>query len=168
MTPMEVADVLETSGSAFEDILTSVPADLAAWHPAPGEWCINECAGHIIEAEQRGFAGRIRLIIEADDPGLGRWDPAAVSSTRHDCARPQVELAAELAGVRDKSIALVRSLRPEQLARAGSHPAVGRLTIGDLLHEWVHHDGNHLRQALANVQAYVWPHMRNAQRFSSG
>ena len=24
--------------------------------------------------------------------------------------------------------------------------------VGDLLHEWVHHDRNHLRQILANVQ----------------
>jgi hypothetical protein len=51
------------------------------------------------------------------------------------------------------------------LTRAGTHPKVGRLTVGDLLHEWVHHDGNHLRQALANVQAYVFPQMGNAQRF---
>jgi len=61
---------------------------------------------------------------------------------------------------------LVRSLRPEQIQRGGTHPEVGRLTVEDLLHEWVHHDGNHLRQALANVQAYVWPNMGNARRFS--
>jgi hypothetical protein len=30
----------------------------------------------------------------------------------------------------------------------------------------MHHDRNHLRQLLANVQAGVWPHMGNAQRFS--
>ena len=45
-------------------------------------------------------------------------------------------------------------------------PDVGRLTVDDLLHEWVHHDGNHLRQALGNVQAYVWPNMGNARRFT--
>jgi hypothetical protein len=43
---------------------------------------------------------------------------------------------------------------------------VGHLRIGDLLHEWVHHDRNHHKQMLANVQAFVWPHMGNAQRFS--
>jgi hypothetical protein len=43
---------------------------------------------------------------------------------------------------------------------------VGFLTVGDLLHEWVHHDRNHIRQMLANVQACAWPHMGNAQRFS--
>jgi len=60
----------------------------------------------------------------------------------------------------------VRSLESSQLTRSGEHPRVGRLTIDELLHEWVHHDGNHLQQALGNVQAYVWPHMGNARRFT--
>jgi hypothetical protein len=31
----------------------------------------------------------------------------------------------------------------------------------------VHHDRNHLKQILSNVQAYAWPHMGNAQKFSA-
>ena len=58
------------------------------------------------------------------------------------------------------------ALAPGDLAKGGRHPAVGHLRIADLLAEWVHHDRNHLRQMLANVQAYVWPHMGNARRFS--
>src|SRR2546425_1017037 len=54
------------------------------------------------------------------------------------------------------------------MPRGGLHPQVGRLTVDELLHELVHHDGNHLRQALGNVQAYVWPHMGNARRFTPG
>jgi hypothetical protein len=52
------------------------------------------------------------------------------------------------------------------LGRSARHPTVGRLSIAELLAEWVHHDRNHLKQIFANVQAYVWPHMGNAQRFS--
>jgi hypothetical protein len=63
---------------------------------------------------------------------------------------------------------LLRALREDQLAREGAHPEVGALTVNDLIHEWVHHDGNHLRQMVANIQSYVWPKMGNAQRFSSG
>ena len=55
---------------------------------------------------------------------------------------------------------------PGDLGRGGAHPKVGLLRVSDLLHEWVHHDRNHIRQMLANVQAYAWPHMGNAQRFS--
>jgi hypothetical protein len=40
--------------------------------------------------------------------------------------------------------------------------------VGELLHEWVHHDRNHLRQMLANTQAAAWAQMGNAQRFTTG
>ena len=61
---------------------------------------------------------------------------------------------------------LTAGLSAADLARGGRH-RVGFLTVRDLLHEWVHHDRNHMRQMLANVQAYAWPHMGNAQRFSA-
>jgi hypothetical protein len=38
--------------------------------------------------------------------------------------------------------------------------------VDDVLHEWVHHDRNHLQQIMGNVQAFVWPALGNAQRFS--
>lgn len=168
MTPAEIADLLETSGHAFASTLDALPPQAAAWHPAEGEWCVNECVGHIIEAEKRGFAGRIRIILGADEPHLGTWDQEAVERQRKDCEREPSELKNELVRVRQESLAMVRSLRPENMTRGGVHPGVGRLTVDELLHEWVHHDGNHLKQALGNVQAYVWSRMGNAQRFTTG
>jgi hypothetical protein len=40
------------------------------------------------------------------------------------------------------------------------------VTVRDLLHEWVFHDRNHIRQILANAQARAWPSMGNTRRFS--
>ncbi len=168
MTPAEIADLLESGGEAFAGTLRSVNPELASWHPAKGEWCVNECAGHIIEAEKRGFAGRIRIILAEDDADLPGWDRASIGAARNDCARQPGDLADELMKERVASVALVRSLSADQLSRGGNHPDVGRLTVNDLLHEWVHHDGNHLRQALANVQAYAWGSMGNAQKFTTG
>ncbi len=166
MTPGEVADLLESSGQAFASTLNAIPPGVASWHPAPGEWCVNEVVGHVIVTEKNGFAGRIRVILGGDEPDLAKYDRDGLQKTRDDCARDPKVLAQEMLEVRGQSLELIRSLRPEQLQRAGMHPDVGRLTVDDLLHEWVHHDGNHLRQALANVQAYVWPNMGNARRFS--
>ena len=168
MTPREIAGVLESSGVALGNLLRALPRDAATWHAAPDQWCVNECAGHIIEAERRGFNGRIRTILAEDEPRLQGWDPAAIARERADCERDPGKLLAEFEPLRRDSVQLVRSLGPEELERAGIHPEVERLTVNDLIHEWVHHDGNHLRQAIANVQAYVWPDMGNARRFSSG
>ena len=140
---------------------------MAAWRPAPEEWCVNEVIGHLIEAERRGFGGRIRTILGADNPELEGWDSAAVARSRGDCDRKPDELLDEFEPLRRDSVEVVRSLSGKHLLRAGRHPDVGQLTVDELLHEWIHHDGNHLRQAYANVQAYVWPRMGNAQRFSS-
>jgi hypothetical protein len=57
-------------------------------------------------------------------------------------------------------------LRDDQLGLSGEHPDVGTLTVRALLHEWPHHDRAHIKQAMSNAQARVWPHMENAQRFS--
>jgi hypothetical protein len=168
VTPQDVAPVLETSGQAFANLLRQLPVELARWRPAPEEWCVNECVGHIIECEKRGFAGRIRIILAQDEPDLEPWDSVEVARSRGDCDRSPGELLAEFEPLRRESVELVRSLNADQLERGGMHPSVARLTVKDLLHEWIHHDANHLRQAYANVQAYVWPDMGNSRRFSSG
>ena len=122
--------------------------------------------GHLIEAERRGFAGRIRIILDAKDPALERWDQNAVARARGDDAHDGRALLQELTALREDGVALARRLGPGDLGRGGHHPTVGYLRVSDLLHEWVHHDRNHLKQMLANVQAYAWPHMGNSQKFS--
>ncbi len=166
MTPAHIADVLEESGRSYTGLLRALPRQCATWHPAEGEWCVNECAGHVIEAERRGFAGRVRLLIAATDPELPGWDPPEVARRRSDCERDPSELANELGAMRAGSVTLVRGLKPELLERSGLHGKVGRLTVNDLIHEWIHHDANHLKQALTTVQAYVWGDMGNARRFA--
>jgi hypothetical protein len=166
LAPAEVAVLLPTTVALLRAELAALPDRVVAWHPAPGEWCVKDVIGHLIEAERRGFAGRIRIILGADTPALERWDPPAVARARGDCAKPAGALLEELADLRQASVALVNGLREADLDRGGRHPTVGLLRVGDLLQEWVHHDRNHVRQALANVQAYVWPAMGNAQKFA--
>ena len=166
LAPPAVAALLRAAAATIAAELSALPAPVLAFHPAPGEWCAKEVLGHLIEAERRGFAGRIRIILAGDRPALEGWDQDAVSRARGDCARDGAALVDEFARLRADSAALVAGLGPADLGRGGQHPKVGFLTVGDLLHEWVHHDRNHIRQMLAAVQAYAWPHMGNAQRFS--
>ena len=127
---------------------------------------MNEVVGHILEAEERGFRGRIERIIEQPGRVLLTWDQAQVTKDRHDCDKSGAELIAELVQERERSARLLSELRDSQLELSGEHPQVGELRIIDLLHEWVHHDRNHVKQALSVTQAYVWQHMGNARRFA--
>jgi len=166
LTPVEVAAALEAAMATLRAELGALPERVLGWHPAADEWCAKEVVGHLIEAERRGFAGRIRVILGADRPALQGWDQREVARARRDCARPVGALLDELGALRRESAALVRALRAADLDRGGEHPKVGFLRVRDLLAEWVHHDRNHIRQALANVQAYVWPAMGNSQKFA--
>ena len=163
-----VADLLESSATIVVAELGAL-GDQAGWRFEPAEWSANECVGHLIEAERRGFAGRIRQILAAlvDRPAtLDAWDPSAVAAARRDDLRPGPELLSEFTKLRTDSVTLVRRITADDLPRFGIHPEVGPLRVDELLGEWVHHDRNHIRQLLDVTQQRVWDQMGNARRFS--
>jgi hypothetical protein len=163
LTTAQVAEYLEATCALVEAELRALGDD-GSWHFDPNEWCANQVVGHLVEAEKRGFAGRIREILEGKER-TASWDQAAVAKERNDCARLTQSLWMEFMGVRNGSIKLVGSLKSADLPKAIEHPKAGRLTVGDLLHEWVHHDRNHTKQLLAIAQERAWPHMGNSQKF---
>ena len=167
LEPPAVAALLHSAAATIHAELSALPGPVLGFHPATGEWCAKEVLGHLIESERRGFAGRIRLILAKDEPDLEGWDQGEVARARRDCERPAAGLVAEFDALRRDSVGLIAGLRAGDLGRGGRHPKVGHLRVSDLLHEWVHHDRNHFRQMLANVQAAAWPHMGNARRFST-
>jgi hypothetical protein len=164
-----IADLLEASAGIVQAEMSAL-GDQAGWRPAPGEWSANECVGHLIEAERRGFAGRVQAILATDRPDISAdleaWDPPEVAEARRDHERDGAELVAEFVALRIEGLAIVRSLTPDDLPRVGIHPAVGPLRVDGVIAEWVHHDRNHIRQLLEVTQSRVWVQMGNNQRFS--
>jgi DinB superfamily len=166
LRPAEVAGLLRAARDHVANELTALGDPFAGWRPAEGEWSANECVGHLIEAERRGFAGRIRRILAEDGVVEPDWNQVEVAAARRDWERPAATIVADFVAVRDDSIALVEGLREGDLERAAIHAAVGRVTISNLLGEWVFHDRNHIRQLLANTQSRAWVGMGNTRRFS--
>ncbi len=166
LTPGHAAALLLASMETLQAEAEALGPAALTWHPAEGEWCVNEVVGHLLEAEERGFRGRIERIIEQPGRVLVTWDQAQVTRDRHDCEKSGAELIAELVKERERSAGLIRSLTPDQLELSGEHPQVGELRVIDLLHEWPHHDREHVKQALSITQAYVSQHMGNAGRFA--
>jgi hypothetical protein len=161
----ELAELIRAGGEALVREALALTPEVATYHPEPGAWCAHEILGHLVEAERRGFLGRVRQLLAEENPRLQSWDQEAVARERNDCARPLTELVKEFRRLRSESVGVVFRLREEELARGGEHPGVGRLTVGDVVQEWVYHDRDHIRQLYGCVQAYVWEHMGAAQRF---
>ena len=109
---------------------------------------------------------RIRTILAEHEPLLVTWDQPAVAAARNDQAKETSDLLTELAELRADSLALVRGLGRDDLDRAGIHPKVGRLTVQDLVHEWVYHDREHLKQLFEVSRTFAWDGMGGARRFT--
>jgi hypothetical protein len=164
LTPRQVAALLRASASAVRAELEALPRQLAAWHPRLDEWCALQVLGHLIESERRAFAERIERLLREDCPRLETWDQDVAAESRNDCDRDPAELLEEFVEAREASIGMVAGLQPAELEREGEHPLVGRLSVAELLHQWVRHDRDHLKQLLSIVQMAVERHLGNAAR----
>ncbi len=141
----QIAALLATLPEILRAEFAALDENALGWHPAPGEWCAKEVLGHIIEADRRGFAGRVRQFLEEDNPQCIAWNPPLVAAEREGCNRAASDLLDEFAAMRASDVSTVLALQPEQLSSSGTHPAVGTLQISDLLFEWIHHDQNHVK-----------------------
>ena len=162
----QIAQTIQATPQILRQILILYPPEAAIYHPQPEEWSANEVIGHLIEADKNGFDGRIRHILQEDMPHFTGWAVDEVAQQRRDDEKDVFDLLTELSHMRQKSANLVLALQDDELTRAGVHPMVGELSVNDLLYEWVHHDDNHIKQILSNIQAFLWPSLGQAQGFS--
>ncbi len=165
LTLKQIQASLQATPKTLQNELNLLPKEALIWRPEPQEWCINECIGHLIECDLNGFAGRIQNILQEERPQLVAWDIAGKVVERRDAERDGLTLLETLATMRRENTQFITSLSPEQFNRVGFHLTVGELSVGDLIFEWIHHDHNHVKQILSNIQAYIWPDLGNAQRF---
>ena len=140
--------------------------ELSQVRPAPDEWCGNEVLGHVIEADARGFIGRVRLAIAEDNPTFVAWDQPSIAAVRRDRYKSAEAMVTEFLATRGDDLTYIAGLSEADLDRGGEHPVVGTLTVRNLLNEWVHHDREHLAQLLSVTQAFAWPAMGNSRKFA--
>jgi hypothetical protein len=147
-----IAALLRAFPAVLEGEVRSLPPEVLRWHPAPGDWCVPEALGHLIGSERSAFVDRIGAILAGGDALLPLVRPGRRRAP-----------AARLRPVRAASAVFVARLRAADLGRAGQHDSIGQVEVRDLLHEWVFHDRDYLRQIMANMQRYVWDHLANTR-----
>jgi|SRR5208282_1373941 hypothetical protein len=165
LAPQEVAQLLQNTTTVLRQLVTALPNHVVVLHPGSGKWCIKEVIGHLTEEDKRDFVGRIRMMLDEPEPSLKVSDQEEVARARRDCEKNLHDLLDEFNTVRSSSVAFVMRLRATELDRGGVHPKIGHICIRELLHEWIYHDLNHIRQIDANFQRFLWDHLGNMQRF---
>jgi hypothetical protein len=122
-----------------------------AWLTAdegPDTWSPVDVVGHLIIGEETDWIPRARIILDRGEARpFDSFDRFAQFGRFAGWAMPA--LLDRFAMLRAESLATLASwnLSPAELARTGTHPALGRVTLEQLLATWVAHDLDHLIQA---------------------
>lgn len=139
-------------------VLTRTPAVLRAMLSGLGrEWTHSnygedtfspfDVIGHLITGERTDWIARMRIILEH---GTARPFDKYDRYAQFEASRGKTldQLLDEFERLRRANLRTLAEMKltPEQLARRGTHPALGEVTLGNLLATWVAHDMNHVAQ----------------------
>jgi hypothetical protein len=122
-------------------------------------WSAFDIMGHLIVGERTDWMPRVRVILESGE--ARPFDPFDRFAQLKESQEKSLEqLLDDFARLRGESLAALQALnlQPEDLKRKGKHPALGVVTLSELLATWVVHDLTHLHQ-LSRVMAHQY---RNA------
>jgi hypothetical protein len=119
----------------------------ARTRPAPGEWSITECLGHMVDSELVNSV-RYRMILAEQEPApLNSWDEKAWSA-RFDHSRDDPAVLLQILGaLRRVNIALWRGTSAQDHARTGMHAERGPQSFEFLFRMQAGHGRIHRAQA---------------------
>lgn len=145
--------VLERTPAAFRALLAGLPEAWTAPDEGPETFSAFENLGHLVHGERADWIPRARIILgQGPSPRFEPYDRLA--QRRESAGKSLAQLLDEFSELRARNLDTLRGwhLTDAQLALAGEHPALGPVTLRQLLATWVVHDLGHLAQT-ARVMA---------------
>lgn len=141
-------------------VLNSLLRDLPElWtHRNEGEktWSPYDIVGHLIHGERTDWMPRAKRILELGE--TRPFDPFdRLAQQRESQGKSLSQLLDEFSRLRIENLDALRALnlKPADFERRGKHPALGVVTMSELLATWAAHDLTHLHQ-VSRVMAYQY------------
>jgi hypothetical protein len=150
--------VISRTPRVLRMLLAGLPLDLLH-EPNDEGWSLTDIVAHLHDVEGVAFVERISRMLNEDRPFIESIDPPARLVAGGYATRDLPELLDELERQRQQHVDWLSRLGPDDLARAGTHDAVGEIHVIDLAHQWAAHDMAHLRQIGLMIQQYFAPMM---------
>jgi hypothetical protein len=148
--------LLTRTPSALDALLRGLPESWTMRNEGGETWNAFDVIGHLIHGERTDWMPRLKLILAS---GATRpFEPFdRLAQKRESAGKPLTALLDEFASARAQNLTELRSLnlRAEDLARQGRHPALGVVTLSQLLATWAVHDLTHIHQ-LSRVLAHQY------------
>lgn len=140
-------EVLRRTPGTLNALLADLPDEWVMANEGPDTWCPYDVIGHLIYGEENNWISRARIILEEGEARpFDHFDRIAMFENSK--GKSLTELLAEFERLRGESLRQLDELNltPELLAKRGTHPVLGVVTLSQLLSAWVVHDLGHIRQ----------------------
>jgi len=149
----EATAVLARTPATLDAMLRGLPDGWIQAHEGGETWSPFDIIGHLIHGDQADWVPRARIILEHGEArAFDKFDRLAQFEMSK--GRTLDSLLDEFAVVRRATLRDLAALAITEadLARRGTHPGLGVVTLGQLLATWVAHDLDHVVQ-IARVMA---------------
>jgi uncharacterized damage-inducible protein DinB len=140
-------EILRRTPTTLTVFLRGLPEAWTTSTEGPDTWSAYDIVGHLLHAEEADWIERTRIILEhGEKRPFDSFNRTAMFEKYHGFSLDELLAAFEQA--RAKNLATLSELHitPEKLTLKGTHPAMGTVTLSQLLATWVVHDLNHIGQ----------------------
>lgn len=148
--------LLARTPAALDSFLRGLPDTWTLNGEGKGTWSAFDIVGHLIHGEKTDWIPRTRHILEfGDSRPFEPFDRLAQNRDSGGKTLPQ--LLDDFSRLRSENLAQLRAfnLTDSDLQKRGLHPALGTVTLSQLLATWAAHDLTHLHQ-LSRVMAHQY------------
>ena len=152
----EAIALLTRTPATLNALLRGLPDIWVLSNEGKDTWSAFDILGHLNSAERHDWMPRVRTIVESGE--TRPFDPFdRFAQTRESKGKSLEQLLDDFSRLRSESLAALQALNLQSadLARRGKHPALGTVTLSELLSTWAVHDLTHLHQ-LSRVMAYQY------------
>jgi hypothetical protein len=150
--------VLERTPAALDALLRGLPEEWTRSSEGEKTWSAFDVVVHLIHCEHDDWVPRARVILESKDGEVRQFPPFDRWGEIYESRSMKLgEVLDTFAEVRAENLQTVRSwgIGEKELAMRGRHPALGEVTLAQLMATWAAHDLNHLHQ-MSRVLAYQY------------
>jgi hypothetical protein len=139
--------LLARTPAALDALLRDLPEAWTSGNEGVNTWSAFDVVGHLIHGERTDWIPRARVTLEfgetRDFEPFDRW-----GQERESEGKSLGQLLDEFARLRAEGLGELRAmnLQPKDLERCGRHPALGVVTLSQLLATWAAHDLTHMHQ----------------------
>ncbi|MCH7872826.1 MAG: DinB family protein [Planctomycetes bacterium] len=140
-------EILERTPAALRAMLGGLSEPWVTSNYGHDTFSPFDVVGHLIHGERTDWMPRARMILEhGESKTFEPFDRYAMYEQSK--GRTIGELLDEFESLRCENVIALRglALTPEDLARRGTHPELGAVTLENLLATWTVHDLNHIHQ----------------------